>query len=135
MAYRTKRLFEHFAQRGIEFFLLTNPVQYLGNDKGRLTGMECLKMELGEPDASGRRRPVPVKGSEFKLDCDLCIVAVGTGPNPLVQSTTPDLVQPARNADIRRTRRLQWQPRVHIEQGQHQENRQEREAVEGPLRP
>jgi glutamate synthase (NADPH/NADH) small chain len=81
----------HAEEEGIEFFLLTNPVQYLGNDKGRLTGMECLKMELGEPDASGRRRPVPVKGSEFKLDCDLCIVAVGTGANPLLTSSTPDL--------------------------------------------
>jgi glutamate synthase (NADPH/NADH) small chain len=81
----------HAEEEGIEFFLLTNPVQYLGNDKGRLTGMECLKMELGEPDASGRRRPVPIKGSEFKLDCDLCIVAVGTGANPLLTSSTPDL--------------------------------------------
>jgi glutamate synthase (NADPH/NADH) small chain len=81
----------HAEEEGIEFFLLTNPTRYLGNEKGRLTGMECIKMELGEPDASGRRRPVPVKGSEFKLDCDLCIVAVGTGANPLLTSSTPDL--------------------------------------------
>ena len=66
-------------------------MRYLGNEKGRLVGMECLKMELGEPDASGRRRPVAVKGSEFKLDCDLCIVAVGTGANPLLTGSTPDL--------------------------------------------
>jgi glutamate synthase (NADPH) small chain len=81
----------HAEEEGIEFFLLTNPVRYLGNEKGRLTGMECIKMELGEPDASGRRRPVPVKGSEFELSCDLCIVAVGTGANPLLTSSTPDL--------------------------------------------
>lgn len=81
----------HAEEEGIEFCLLTNPVRYLGNEKGRLTGMECIKMELGEPDASGRRRPVAVKGSEFKIDCDLCIVAVGTGANPLLTSSTPDL--------------------------------------------
>jgi glutamate synthase (NADPH/NADH) small chain len=81
----------HAEQEGIEFFLLTNPTRYLGNEKGRLTGMECLKMELGEPDDSGRRRPVPVEGSEFQLECDLCIVAVGSGANPLLTSDTPDM--------------------------------------------
>ena len=79
----------HAEEEGIEFFLLTTPVRYLGDEKGRLVGMECLKMELGEPDASGRRRPVPVKGSEFKLDCDLCIVAIGTGANPLLTRLHP----------------------------------------------
>ena len=81
----------HAEEEGIEFFLLTNPTQYLGNDKGRLTGMTCLKMELGEPDDSGRRRPVPIEGSEFDMDCDLCIVAVGSGANPLLTSDTPDM--------------------------------------------
>jgi len=81
----------HAEEEGIEFFLLTNPTRYIGSDKGRLTGMECLKMELGEPDASGRRRPVPIEGSEFELDCDLCIVAVGSGANPLLTSSTPDM--------------------------------------------
>ena len=81
----------HAEQEGIEFFLLTNPTQYLGNDKGRLTGMQCLKMELGEPDDSGRRRPVPMEGSEFELECDLCIVAVGSGANPLLTNDTPDI--------------------------------------------
>ncbi len=81
----------HAEEEGIEFFLLTNPIEYLGNDKGRLTGMTCLQMELGEPDDSGRRRPVPVVGSEFHLDCDLCIVAVGSGANPLLTESTPDL--------------------------------------------
>ena len=81
----------HAGEEGIEFFLLTNPTKYLGNEKGRLTGMECLKMELGEPDDSGRRRPVPIEGSEFELECDLCIVAVGSGANPLLTQSTPEL--------------------------------------------
>ncbi|MBB5347409.1 NADPH-dependent glutamate synthase [Desulfoprunum benzoelyticum] len=81
----------HAEEEGIEMCLLTNPTRYLGNEKGRLTGMECLRMELGEPDASGRRRPVPIKGSEFQVDCDLCIVAVGSGANPLLTSETSDM--------------------------------------------
>ena len=81
----------HAEEEGIEFMLLTNPTRYLGNEQGRLTGMECLKMELGEPDSSGRRRPVPVAGSEFQFDCDLCIVAVGSGANPLLTRSTPDM--------------------------------------------
>ena len=81
----------HAQEEGIEFFLLTNPLKYIGDDHGRLTGMECLKMELGEPDDSGRRRPIPIKGSEFELECDLCIVAVGSGANPLLTQSTPDL--------------------------------------------
>ena len=75
----------HAEEEGIEFFLLTAPTRFLGDDKGRITGMECLKMELGEPDQSGRRRPIPIKGSEFKMDCDLVIVAVGAGANPLLR--------------------------------------------------
>ncbi len=81
----------HAEEEGIEFFFLTNPTRYLGNDKGRLVGMECLKMELGEPDASGRRRPIPVKGSEFTLECDLVVVAVGSGANPLLTRSTQDM--------------------------------------------
>ena len=81
----------HAQEEGIELFLLTNPTRYLGNEKGRLTGMECLRMELGEPDASGRRRPIAIKGSEFQIECDLCIVAVGSGANPLLTSETADM--------------------------------------------
>jgi glutamate synthase (NADPH/NADH) small chain len=81
----------HAEEEGIEMCLLTNPTRYLGNEKGRLTGMECLRMELGEPDASGRRRPIPIKGSEYLVDCDLCIVAVGSGANPLLTSETSDM--------------------------------------------
>mgnify|MGYP003563594632 CR=1 FL=1 len=81
----------HAEEEGIELFLLTNPTRYSGNEKGRLTGMTCLKMELGEPDASGRRRPIPVEGSQFEIACDLCIVAVGSGANPLLTRETPDM--------------------------------------------
>ncbi len=81
----------HAQEEGIELFLLTNPTRYIGNEKGRLTGMECLRMELGEPDASGRRRPIAIKGSEFQIECDLCIVAVGSGANPLLTSETADM--------------------------------------------
>ncbi len=81
----------HAEEEGIEFHLLTNPIRFIGNEKGRLTGMECLQMELGEPDDSGRRRPVPIVGSEFQLECDLAIIAVGAGANPLLTEATDGL--------------------------------------------
>jgi glutamate synthase (NADPH/NADH) small chain len=81
----------HAEEEGIEFHLLTAPTQYLGDEKGRLTGMTCQQMELGEPDDSGRRRPVVIEGSEFDIECDLAIVAVGSGANPLLTSDTPDI--------------------------------------------
>jgi glutamate synthase (NADPH/NADH) small chain len=81
----------HAEEEGVEFFFLAAPTQFLGDEKGRVIGMECLKMELGEPDASGRRRPVPLKGSEFELECDLVIVAVGTGANPILTKSTDGL--------------------------------------------
>lgn len=81
----------HAEEEGIKFELLTNPVKYFGNDKGRLTGMTCLRMELGEPDDSGRRRPVPIEGSEFDVETDLCIVAVGSGANPILTESEPDM--------------------------------------------
>ncbi|MCG6892927.1 MAG: NADPH-dependent glutamate synthase [Desulfobacteraceae bacterium] len=81
----------HAEEEGIEMMLLTNPTRYIGDEKGRLTGMECIQMELGEPDDSGRRRPVPIPGSELEIECDLCIVAVGSGANPLLTQSTSDL--------------------------------------------
>ncbi len=81
----------HAEEEKIEFVLLTNPTQFFGDKNGRLTGMECLKMELGEPDASGRRRPVPIEGSEFSFDCDLVVVAVGSNANPMLTKSTPDI--------------------------------------------
>ena len=81
----------HAEEEGVEFFFLAAPTQFLGDDKGRVVGMECLKMELGEPDDSGRRRPVAMEGSEFELECDLVIVAVGSGANPLLTQSTDGL--------------------------------------------
>ena len=71
--------------------LLTNPTRFIGDDSGHVTGMECVRMELGEPDASGRRRPIPIEGSEFTVPCDLAIIAVGAGANPLLASATEGL--------------------------------------------
>jgi len=81
----------HAEQEGVKFKLLNNPVRILGDDRHRVTGMECIRMELGEPDESGRRRPVPVKGSEFVLEVDTVIVAIGNKPNPLIPQTMPEL--------------------------------------------
>ena len=81
----------HAEQEGIEFILLTNPTRYIGNQDGWVTHMECVKMELGEPDASGRRRPVEVKGSNYLIPVDTVVVAVGNSSNPLVPQTTPGL--------------------------------------------
>ncbi|MBQ8080771.1 MAG: NADPH-dependent glutamate synthase [Clostridia bacterium] len=91
---------EHAEKEGIEFRLLCNPLEILGYQNpenprdernGFVTGMRCIRMELGEPDASGRRRPVPIEGSEFMLDVDTVIMAIGTSPNPLIKSTTEGL--------------------------------------------
>jgi len=81
----------HAEQEGVEFHFLTAPTRFIGDEKGRVIGMEGLKMELGEPDDSGRRRPIPIKGSEFVLDCDLVIIAVGAGANPLLTQSTEGL--------------------------------------------
>lgn len=81
---------QHGEEEGIEFMMLTNPVRFIG-ENGWLKAVECIRMELGEPDESGRRRPVPVPGSEFVLEIDTCVVAVGNRPNSLVPSTTPGL--------------------------------------------
>jgi glutamate synthase (NADPH/NADH) small chain len=81
----------HAEQEGIEFHLLTAPTRFLGNGKGRVTG-ECIQMKLGEPDESGRRSPVPIEGSKFRLDCDLAVIAVGAGANPLLTKVTPGLL-------------------------------------------
>ena len=82
---------EHAKEEGIEFRLLNNPVRILDDGKGFVGGMECIRMELGEPDASGRRRPIEKAGSEFVLDVDCVIMAIGTSPNPLIKSTTDGL--------------------------------------------
>ncbi len=82
---------EHAKQEGIDFQLLTNPVEILTDDTDHVVGIKCIRMELGEPDDSGRRRPVPIEGSEFDIDVDTVIMALGTTPNPLIPSTTEGL--------------------------------------------
>ena len=81
----------HAREEGIIFDLLTNPVEILADEKGWVTGMKCIRMELGEPDASGRRRPVEIPGSEFVIEADTVIMSLGTSPNPLISSTTEGL--------------------------------------------
>ncbi|MDR2549081.1 MAG: NADPH-dependent glutamate synthase [Desulfobulbus sp.] len=79
----------HAEQEGVEFLLLSNPLRFEGNSEGRLTSVTCERMTLGEPDASGRRRPVPLADADFTMDCDLAIIAVGSGANPLLTSSEP----------------------------------------------
>ncbi|MGB6001797.1 MAG: FAD-dependent oxidoreductase, partial [Thermoanaerobaculia bacterium] len=81
----------HAEEEGVEFLFLNNPVRVLGNEEEWVTGLECLRMDLGEPDASGRRRPVPIEGSEFVLEVDTVVIAIGNSPNPLIRKTTPDI--------------------------------------------
>ena len=81
----------HAGEEGVKFNLLTNPVRCLGDDKHRVTGIECIRMELGEPDASGRRSPMAVPGSEFVIPADTVIIAIGNKPNPLIPQTMPGL--------------------------------------------
>jgi len=83
---------ERAEQEGIQFHLLTSPVAFYGRD-GRVEELECLKNELGEPDASGRRKPMPIEGSNFHLQADVMVIAVGQSPSPLISKTTPELVQ------------------------------------------
>jgi glutamate synthase (NADPH/NADH) small chain len=87
----------HAKDEGIEFRMLTNPVEMIGDERGNVTGVRCVRMELGEPDADGRRRPIAVPGSEHVIDASLVVVAVGTSANPLIQSTTPDLETTRKN--------------------------------------
>ncbi len=81
----------HAKEEGIDFKLLNNPVEILGDEEGKVKAIRCIRMELGEPDDSGRRRPIPVKGSEFEVPVDCVIMSIGTSPNPLIKSTTVDL--------------------------------------------
>ena len=81
----------HAKDEGVHFEMLVNPVEFLADEKGNLTAVKCIRQELGEPDDSGRRSPVPIKGSEFVTPCSVAIIAAGTSANPLIQSTTPGL--------------------------------------------
>ena len=81
----------HGEEEGLQFKFLMSPVRIIGDENGWVKGIECVRMELGEPDASGRRRPIPIKGSETILDVEIVVVAIGNGPHPLVPATTPGL--------------------------------------------
>ncbi len=82
---------EHAKEEGINFHVLTNPIEIIGDEQGTVDGMKCVKMELGEPDASGRRRPTEIADSEFVLDTDCVVMSIGTSPNPLIRNTTKNL--------------------------------------------
>src|ERR1700690_4364917 len=82
---------KHAREEGIDFRMLTHPIEFLDGGGGRLGGVRCVRMELGEPDASGRQRPVPIAGSEFDLPLAVAVIAIGTSANPIVQSTTAGL--------------------------------------------
>ncbi|WP_239551258.1 NADPH-dependent glutamate synthase [Halanaerobacter jeridensis] len=82
---------EHAEEEGIQFQLLRNPTKILGNEDGFVTGLECIKMELGEPDDSGRRRPIAIEGSEFEMDADMVIMAIGQNPNPILLDDSPEI--------------------------------------------
>ncbi len=82
---------KHAKEEGIEFMILHNPIAYRGNDKGKVTHMTLQKMELGEPDASGRRKPIPMEGSEFEVEVDSVVVSVGVSPNPLIPQALSEL--------------------------------------------
>lgn len=86
-----KEEIENTKYEGIKFNLLTNPIQFLGTKEGWINGLECIRMELGEPDSSGRRSPIPIKDSNFIISCDTVIIAIGTTANPIIKNTTPGL--------------------------------------------
>jgi glutamate synthase (NADPH/NADH) small chain len=82
---------KHAQEEGIEFLNLNSPVKYFGDKRGRVSAIRLQKMELGEPDSSGRRRPVPIDGSEYNIDIDLVVVSIGVSPNPLIPQSVPEL--------------------------------------------
>jgi glutamate synthase (NADPH/NADH) small chain len=90
----------HAEDEGVRFHYLTNPTRFHSDERGWVKGMDCIKMELGEPDASGRRRPIPLEGSEFFMAADVIVVAIGNGPNPLIPQTTPDIAVSKRGTII-----------------------------------
>ncbi len=90
----------HAHEEEIEFHTLTNPVEFIGDEDGYLVAMRCIRMELGEPDESGRRRPVPIEGSEFETPVDTVIIAIGNASNKIIADTTPDLEVDARDRII-----------------------------------
>jgi glutamate synthase (NADPH/NADH) small chain len=82
---------KHAKEEGVQFLMLTNPLEFVGDEQGWLKAMKVVKMELGEPDASGRRRPIPIEGSEHEVPIDIAVIAIGNGSNPLIQQTNPEI--------------------------------------------
>ena len=118
-------------EEGAIFDWLTQPVRLLGDDEGWVSGLECLRMELGEPDESGRARPVPVPGSEFELEANLVVIALGTNPNPLIPQTTTGLRN--RRSRLRRRRRVHGgdEPGWHLCRRRHRDGRGDRDPGNG----
>ena len=90
----------HAKEENIDFHLLCNPIEILANEKGFVKGIRCIRMQLGDPDASGRQKPIPIKNSEFELDCDVVIIAIGNKPNPIIGRTTSDIKLSSRGTII-----------------------------------
>ena len=122
---------KHAKEEGITFMCLTNPVAFLGNKEGFLEAVRCIKMELGEPDASGRRSPKPVPGSEFELPIQVAIIALGTEANPLVQSTTPDLKTTRKGYIAADPETLKTSKRGRLRRRRHRHRRRHRDPCHG----
>lgn len=109
-----KEEINHAEEEGVEFMLLSNPVEILGDEQGNVRGIKCVKMQLGEPDASGRRSPVPIEGSEFVVECDEVIVALGTTPNPIIKRSFPSLETTKKGTIVADENGLTNVPRLYV---------------------
>lgn len=109
-----KEEINHAEEEGVEFMLLSNPVEILGDEQGNVRAIKCVKMQLGEPDASGRRSPVSIEGSEFVVDCDEVIVALGTSPNPIIKRSLPSLETTKKGTIVADENGLTNVPRLYV---------------------
>ncbi len=109
-----KEEINHAEEEGVEFMLLSNPVEILGDEQGNVRAIKCVKMQLGEPDASGRRSPVPIDGSEFIAECDEVIVALGTSPNPIIKRSFPSLETTKKGTIVADENGLTSVPRLYV---------------------
>ena len=109
-----KEEINHAEEEGVEFMLLSNPVEILGDEQGNVRAIKCVKMQLGEPDASGRRSPVPIEGSEFVVECDEVIVALGTSPNPIIKRSFPSLETTKKGTIVADENGLTNVPRLYV---------------------
>lgn len=109
-----KEEINHAEEEGVEFLLLANPVEIIGDEQGNVKAVKCIEMQLGEPDASGRRSPIPVEGSEFTVDCDEVIVALGTTPNPIIKRSMPSLETTTKGTIVADENGLTNIPRLYV---------------------